>query len=34
MEVMFNFSFLSGDAEHNTAYAVYKSPTTSIWTPF
>lgn len=34
MELMFNFSFLSADAEHNTAHAVYKALTTSIWTPF
>lgn len=26
MEVMFNCSFFSGDAERNTAYAVYKAP--------
>lgn len=34
MEPMLNFSFLSADAEHNTAHAAYKAPTTSIWTPF
>lgn len=34
MELMFNFSFLSADAEHNSAHAAYKAPTISIWTPF